>query len=329
MIVTDHKPLTYLLTSKNLTGRLHRWKFSLLEFQFKITHRKGTQNVVADALSRIQPLEKNEKYKINIAQTRSKTANQTENKNNLIFFEERNNVLIECKNFDHVFYFFEKENCRLQKVLEHKLKTKINIPKSFSENNLFYLDDNRTIIKVTERIVSEGEIKCAENYFTRILEFCNSKDFKNIAFNVDFREVRSYFQFKFSLSKFVQSSNLKIKIFLNKVIDITAVNDINGFLETYHNTKLGGHTGFERMKNMVQRYFYWPTMSTDIKEFIKNCAICEKTKVKRHTRAPLQISSTASEPFEKNFLDLVGPINPPSENGNNYIFTCNFYLFYL
>lgn len=36
LIITDHKPLTYLLSSKNMTGRLHRWKFCLLEYRFKL-----------------------------------------------------------------------------------------------------------------------------------------------------------------------------------------------------------------------------------------------------------------------------------------------------
>lgn len=38
---------------------------------------------------------------------------------------------------------------------------------------------------------------------------------------------------------------------------------------------------------------------------------------------PLEISSTACRPFEKIFMDIVGPINPISSEGFRYIFTAN------
>lgn len=64
-------------------------------------------------------------------------------------------------------------------------------------------------------------------------------------------------------------------------------------------------------------------MTNDIKNFVKNCEICEKSKVHKHTRPPLQISSTATAPFEKVYMDLVGPISPMGSKGNFYVFTCN------
>lgn len=324
LIVTDHKPLTYLLTSKNLTGRLHRWKFSLMEFQFKIVHRKGTQNVVADALSRINiPEEKCEEHKLSIAQTRQGTRNNAAGKDTRIFFPEKCNMLIELKDFDHIFYFFENTNCRMHKNLEHKLKTKLNVPEFFLENELFSVNENRTVARISSVLRTEKQIKDIESCLEKITKFCKGKNFQKIAFNVDFRELKDYLQFKFSLHKLTEGTNLEITIYLNKVIELTLTEDINKVLEAYHDTKLGGHAGFERMKNTIRRHFSWPRMSKDIKKYVENCSVCEQSKVQRHTKAPLQISSTASEPFEKIYLDLVGPISPQSEDGNKYIFTCN------
>ncbi|GMF58614.1 unnamed protein product [Phytophthora fragariaefolia] len=50
--VTDHSALTYLMRSKDLTGRLHRWALQLQENDFVIHYRAGSTNTVADALSR-------------------------------------------------------------------------------------------------------------------------------------------------------------------------------------------------------------------------------------------------------------------------------------
>lgn len=51
-IVTDHAALKWLMTSPNLTGKLHRWARVLQEFEFDVEYRPGNTNVVADALSR-------------------------------------------------------------------------------------------------------------------------------------------------------------------------------------------------------------------------------------------------------------------------------------
>lgn len=54
LIVTDHRPLTYLFSTKNISARLHRWRYLIMSYQFKIIYKSGKSNVVADALSRIQ-----------------------------------------------------------------------------------------------------------------------------------------------------------------------------------------------------------------------------------------------------------------------------------
>ena len=49
---TDHHTIANLLEQKELTGRQARWAEMLAEYHVNITYKAGTQNVVADALSR-------------------------------------------------------------------------------------------------------------------------------------------------------------------------------------------------------------------------------------------------------------------------------------
>ncbi|KAE9173564.1 hypothetical protein PF004_g26934 [Phytophthora fragariae] len=51
-IITDHSALKWLMTSPNLTGKLHRWALTLQELDFDVQYRPEATNVVADALSR-------------------------------------------------------------------------------------------------------------------------------------------------------------------------------------------------------------------------------------------------------------------------------------
>lgn len=53
-IVTDHQPLTFSLSPRNVNAKLKNWKSYLEEHDYEIVYKPGRSNVVADALSRIQ-----------------------------------------------------------------------------------------------------------------------------------------------------------------------------------------------------------------------------------------------------------------------------------
>ena len=52
IVFTDHAALKYLLTKKNTKDRLICWVLILPKFDVEFKNKKGTENVVADHLSR-------------------------------------------------------------------------------------------------------------------------------------------------------------------------------------------------------------------------------------------------------------------------------------
>lgn len=58
-VITDHYSLLWLSTIKNPSGKLARWAIRLRQHTFDLVHRKGVQNVIPDALSRIKEAEEN------------------------------------------------------------------------------------------------------------------------------------------------------------------------------------------------------------------------------------------------------------------------------
>lgn len=52
-VVTDHSSLVWLMRQPNLSGRLARWALELQTYRFEVSHRKGRDHIVPDALSRI------------------------------------------------------------------------------------------------------------------------------------------------------------------------------------------------------------------------------------------------------------------------------------
>ena len=57
-VVTDHKPLIWVMNVKDTGSRLLRWRIQLAKYDYEIVHRRGAQNTNADALSRIGSIRK-------------------------------------------------------------------------------------------------------------------------------------------------------------------------------------------------------------------------------------------------------------------------------
>ena len=54
IVHTDHAAIRYLMTKKEAKSRLIRWVLLFQEFDIEIQDRKGTENQVADHLSRLE-----------------------------------------------------------------------------------------------------------------------------------------------------------------------------------------------------------------------------------------------------------------------------------
>ena len=54
IVHTNHSSLRYLMEKKYVKPRLIRWALLLQEFYFEVIDRKGTENQVADHLSRFE-----------------------------------------------------------------------------------------------------------------------------------------------------------------------------------------------------------------------------------------------------------------------------------
>ncbi|GFT59679.1 retrovirus-related Pol polyprotein from transposon 297, partial [Trichonephila clavipes] len=76
-VITDHAALTKLTNGKNLSSRMIRWALKLSEFNIEWEHRPGTQNVVADVLSR-NPVDNVEGSQISCVALRALALNSRE-----------------------------------------------------------------------------------------------------------------------------------------------------------------------------------------------------------------------------------------------------------
>ena len=88
------------------------------------------------------------------------------------------------------------------------------------------------------------------------------------------------------------------------------------------------HPGPKGTSKLLKARYYWPKMDSSIKSIVHGCLNCQRAKITRHTKAPVQPIDTGSERFEYVHIDIVGPLPACRIPGSNsdysfkYLLTC-------
>jgi len=84
----------------------------------------------------------------------------------------------------------------------------------------------------------------------------------------------------------------------------------------YHNL---AHTGMRRTRKLISTRFIWPSLNKDVTNWTRSCLSCQRSKITRHTIAPIAPFSSSPNRLEHVHLDLIGPL--PYSDGNSYCLT--------
>ncbi|GFS05268.1 Gypsy retrotransposon integrase-like protein 1 [Elysia marginata] len=89
-----------------------------------------------------------------------------------------------------------------------------------------------------------------------------------------------------------------------------------------HDSLTGAHLGIRRTKDKFLSNFYWPGVDGDVTRCCRSWDVCQRTVKKGIVpRVPLEKVPLVDIPFKRVAMDIVGPINPPSEAGHRFILT--------
>lgn len=116
-------------------------------------------------------------------------------------------------------------------------------------------------------------------------------------------------------------TNIKVNIHHNTII-YPVPSEITKILRENHDLPIAGHLGSNRMYNRIKERYFWRNMRSDIENYIKKCKLCQSNKALRKiNKAPMQITSTSTRPFERISLDIVGPLPEAGTQNLRYILT--------
>ena len=77
-------------------------------------------------------------------------------------------------------------------------------------------------------------------------------------------------------------------------------------ISRHHNDPLAGHFGIEKIRELIARKYYWPTLRCDVKDYVKGCDVCLASKAVRHKHyGNLQSLSISTHRWKDLLMDFV------------------------
>ena len=284
---TDHMPLVWVHKLKETSARITRWKERLAPYNFDISHTKGTDNAVADCLSRnVNAVELNERTEeqehLAVRYPRDWTVNGPDltatepparnddrsirtmtiedgiinDKNNQIILERVNGCDVSCT----------RDNYRHLRTTIIRVGSEINI------NELADRINQVTTIGKTYYIYTadEGLRRTVINLYKKI----------NIAQLCD------------------------MTLCLKRIRTVRDETEQRRIVESYHKG-ITNHRGIQETIAHLHREYYWPGMVKTITQVVRSCEACGRTKYERRpVETTMIITKTPEGPWQAIEMDV-------------------------
>lgn len=359
VLLTDHKPLVYLFSLRDPTSKLNRMRLELEEYDFEIIYIKGKDNVVADALSRIDIKDLKTKHATVLAVTtrfqkanainKTNTANDN-NQNNLIKYNNTNDDN-KADNSDRGPLSHTKTRPKETSLARGSGSLKIlEIPDLAGRKYPEIVTDPgagnvivgyslrskapkiKFQIKIDQLLNKTGkELGAAlQQFFENFVKEASKYGLRNFRIN--------YNDEIYNMIKENDMNAIAAEVFkdnkINKSINMYAykapinVNDKREqieIIELFHENPLyGGHNGYNKLLNKIRTKFKWKGMAKAVSNYIRNCEKCQLNKPSKQNIEELCITETPERAFDIVSIDTVGPL-PRSAEGFLYLLTiqCN------
>ena len=307
-IRTDHMPLIWVNKLKETSARIVKWKETLAAYSFKVTHIKGTDNVVADCLSRnvgcIEAVPGTSRESEEPPFALRYLREWTENGPDLPQVESNNrpdSTLVE-----------ETDNSSLSST-EQRTEGNSQIERT---NEIINGKRNQVILETgqgagirTHRhrygpIGITTVVLNSSSTDDEIIDTLNQILKRGKKYHI-YSQVPEYIQ---KITEYSEQGKLNegvpLIICTKKVDTIEDVNEQRNIVEQYHVGKTN-HRGSKETLIHISRRYYWLNMPRVINEVLNKCPVCGKAKYDRVPyRTPYVLTSTPSKPFETIEADI-------------------------
>ena len=88
-------------------------------------------------------------------------------------------------------------------------------------------------------------------------------------------------------------------------------------IKFHHDRPLVGHPREHRTQELIERNYWWPRLGNQVREYVRTCETCQRSKVKRFRTGELHPHEITAKPWETISMDLIGPL--PQSSGYDAI----------
>lgn len=333
-ILSDHRPLQWVMSLKEPNSKLLRWRLKLSEFQFEILYKKGSSNSNADALSRVE-LHNKELFEYMQKFNESFSKSNDNDKDNDNF-----SMLANVSETPNVNEIPEPEaGPSVSRPLEGEDAT---ASPSHPSDNPPDSDDDDTVhssseepiqgIPITEKALnifkhqiildfvyhSPAKTKIENLFSTKRRIYCqlsvNNLESDTIKLFKNYIKPNTIYAINFKNDEYVPKiceflrntfknsafKLIKCNTVLKDVEDKERQQELIKFL---HETKTN-HRGILETENRIKQTYYWPGIKTDVSNYINFCDICQVNKYDRNPpKQKLMLTPTPIKPFEIIHID--------------------------
>ena len=277
-VLTDHRNLQYFMTTRQLNRREARWAGQLAPFDFTIVPRPGKLNVTADAL------------------TRRPQDLPYDNKDERIAFN--NQALLKPHNLDP----------RILAEAQEAVQRGQTMLCPLGPDEEILTPQDHIIEKLLEEGYAEKNGEKVDALWSRVYKEMTKErgtpSSKEIALaECEIIQDRLYFRDRLYVPDVIMEDGTPFRTYL---------------LQAVHDSCESGHPGKNKMYEAISRYYFWPNLSKDCTQFVKNCDVCMRNNTSRSkyqgTLKPLPIPL---QRWRNISIDFIGPI--VESNGYNCV----------
>jgi len=284
-IRTDHAPLTWLRHTPDPIGQQARWLEVMEEYDFQVEHRPGVKHGNADAISR-RPCRIASCACRQSEEVKNAEGNHTvmsvsaENEQNVVFSQTVSTPNSTDEN-DSVIEYWSVEGLRTAQENDPEISCILNLMKQSHEKPPW-----------DSVALQSHDVRVLWGMWPRL------KIWNGI--------LRRRFESPNGLSEVWQ---VILPVKLRKE-----------FLYVIHGGMTGGHLARRRTAASIQSRAYWPTWSSDLDTFLKECEPCARYHRGTVPRKAALCTPMVGEPWIRVSVDITGP-HPRSSKSNQFILT--------
>lgn len=299
-ILTDHKPLQWIMSLKEPNSRLTRWRLKLSEYDYTVEYKKGKANTNADALSRIEIHAHDHQSLIEeidelnsimgnpsdsiIARPNSETVTVPDNGSaTATAHTSQENPILEVPISDDPLNKFHRQ---IIFTIVGDVKKRPVVSKPFETHT-------RISIQVTESNLEQDVIKAIKDYVTPKIK-------TGILINPPLG--------LYSIIPIIQSSFKSSA--MNLILTKVELENVKPYLRQqeiikhYHDGKTN-HRGINECYLSLSKKYYWPKMKEQITKFINECTVCGQGKYDRNpVQQQFNVVPPPNKPLEIVHMDL-------------------------